>query len=63
MIYALTDREKKEIVYVVIDFCNYFSDIKNYRKHIENDDLPIGLDISESNPTRKAFESEFDSEN
>ena len=56
MIYALTDEDRMEIDYVLIRFCNFFTDIKDYKTVIDSDDLPSGLDISENNARRKEFE-------
>ena len=51
-IYAMTDRENKKIIYVEIEFCNYFMDIE-YNKYISKDYLPDGFDATIDNPYSK----------
>lgn len=51
-IYAITDKEKNEIIYVEIIFCNYFMDL-DYNKYISKDYLPDGFDASLDNPYSK----------
>lgn len=53
-VYALTDgkKEKNEIIYVEIIFCNYFMDI-DYEEYINKDYLPVGFDASRDNAYRK----------
>ncbi len=41
--YALADEENSRLIYVEINFCNYFSDI-NYEKIIDKEHLPINFD-------------------
>ncbi len=55
IIYALTDKEEKKIVYVALEFCNYFTDIK-YEKKMETKYLPIGFNANPGNERRKAFD-------
>lgn len=54
-IYALADKENNRLVYVEINFCNYFSDI-NYEKIIDKKYLPIDFNAKSENPTRQAFD-------
>ena len=51
-IYAITDKDKKEIIYVEIIFCNYFMDL-DYNKYINKDYLPDGFDATLDNPYAK----------
>ena len=51
-IYAITDKDKKEIIYVEIIFCNYFMDL-DYNKYINKDYLPDGFDATLDNPYGK----------
>jgi len=54
-IYALADEENNRLIYVEINFCNYFSDI-NYEDIIDKEHLPINFDAKKGNSTRKAFD-------
>ncbi|GAA0774212.1 hypothetical protein GCM10008908_23680 [Clostridium subterminale] len=54
-IYALADEENNRLIYVEINFCNYFSDI-NYEDIIDKEHLPINFDAKKRNSTRKAFD-------
>ena len=51
-VYAITDKERKEIIYVEIIFCNYFMDL-DYNKYINKDYLPDGFDATLDNPYAK----------
>ena len=51
-VYALTDKDKNEIIYVEIIFCNYFMDL-DYNKYINKDYLPDGFDATLENPYGK----------
>lgn len=53
-IYALTDKENNKLIYVEIDFCNYFSDIK-YENIINKEHLPIGFNAKDGNPIQQQF--------
>ena len=55
MVYALSDQTKHRVVYVLIQFDNYFTDI-DYTKYIPKEYLPIGFDATNNNSTRKAFD-------
>lgn len=55
LIYALDDKDNDRLIYVQVNFCNYFSDIP-YENIINKEYLPIGFDAKEGNETRKAFE-------
>lgn len=55
VIYALADEEEKEIIYVSLEFCNYFTDI-DYENMMEKKYLPVGFNAKAGNDTRKAFE-------
>lgn len=54
-IYALADKENNKLIYVEIDFCNYFSDIK-YEDIIDKNHLPIGFNAKLGNPTRQVYD-------
>lgn len=54
--YALADKENNRLIYVEINFCNYFSDIE-YEKVIDKKHLPIGFDAKPGNATRKSFDN------
>lgn len=54
-LYALADEENKKLIYVEINFCNYFSDI-DYEDIIDKKYLPIDFNAKPDNPTRKEFE-------
>jgi len=54
-IYALADKENNKLIYVEINFCNYFSHI-NYENIIDKKYLPIDFNAKSGNPTRRAFE-------
>lgn len=56
--YAIT-RNKGEVVYFQLRFCNYFSDI-DYKQYVPAQYLPDGFDASEGNPVRAAFDAAFD---
>ena len=51
-IYALTDKENYEIIYVEIIFCNYFMDL-DYKKYINEEFLPVGFDATSDNSYSK----------
>jgi hypothetical protein len=53
-IYALTDKQYNKLIYVEINFCNYFSDI-DYEKIIDNKYRPIDFDAKPGNPTQQGF--------
>lgn len=53
-IYALADKENNKLIYVEIDFCNYFSDI-NYENIISKDYLPIDFNAKKDNATKQEF--------
>ncbi|AQR93064.1 hypothetical protein [Clostridium saccharoperbutylacetonicum] len=53
-IYALTDKQYNKLIYVEINFCNYFSDI-DYEKIIDNKYLPMDFDAKPGNPTQQGF--------
>lgn len=53
--YALVDKENNRLIYVEINFCNYFSDI-NYEDIIDKKYLPIDFDAKPGNSTRQAFD-------
>jgi hypothetical protein len=55
-VYALADADNRAIVFVLFQFGNYFSDIKDYTKNVPQEHLPIGFDVGIDNPTRKEFE-------
>lgn len=55
-IYALADKKNHRLIYVEINFCNYFSDI-DYEEIIKSEYLPIGFDAKQGNETRKSFDS------
>ncbi|MBQ8198561.1 MAG: hypothetical protein IJZ76_03945 [Lachnospiraceae bacterium] len=55
VMYALADREEKEIIYVSLEFCNYFTDI-DYKEMMDEKYLPVGFDAMPGNETRKAFD-------
>lgn len=61
IVYAIADEEEKRIVYVLIQFYNYFTDI-NYTKHIPEEYLPIGFNALPGNDMRKAFDEIADME-
>ena len=63
VVYALTEKKKKEIVYVLIEFCNYYTDIKDYKSIIGEENLPTGIDISKDNPTRIEFDKSTEEQN
>ncbi|WP_242865959.1 hypothetical protein [Desnuesiella massiliensis] len=51
-IYALADKENNRLIYVEINFCDYFTDI-NYEKIIDEKYLPINFDAKKGNSTQK----------
>ena len=55
IVYAIADEDNLRIVYVLIQFHNYISDI-NYTKHIPEEYLPIGFNALSGNDRRKAFD-------
>ena len=55
VIYALADKEEREIIYVSLEFCNYFTDI-DYKEMMDEKYLPSGFDAMPGNDTRKAFD-------
>jgi hypothetical protein len=57
-IYALADKENNKLIYVEINFYNYFSDI-NYENIIDKKYLPIGFNAKSGNPTRQAFHNKI----
>ncbi|MBN1040320.1 hypothetical protein DVW12_16670 [Clostridium botulinum] len=54
-IYALADKENNRLIYVEINFCNYFSDI-DYEKIIDKQYLPIDFNAKSDNPTQQAYQ-------
>ena len=50
-IYALADTENSRFIYVELQYCNFFNDIK-YMEYIPNEYLPIGYDATMGNPYR-----------
>jgi len=50
-IYALADKENNRLIYVGINFCDYFTDI-NYKKIIDEKYLPINFDAKVGNSTQ-----------
>ncbi len=59
VIYALADEQQQKIVYVALEFCNYFTDIA-YEKKMDKKYLPEGFDAKPGNVTRKEFEHNAD---
>ncbi len=59
IIYALTDRDANEFVYVAMEFTDYLYDI-DYESIVAPEHLPIGFYAGEGNPTRQAFDEEYD---
>lgn len=57
-IYALNDKENNKLIYVEINFYNYFTEI-NYEKIINKKYLPINFDAKEGNSTQKKKHEEF----
>ena len=55
IVYAIADEENLRIVYVLLQFYNYFTDI-DYTKHIPEEYLPIGFNALQGNDRRKAFD-------
>ncbi|MDR0530897.1 MAG: hypothetical protein LBG83_02395 [Oscillospiraceae bacterium] len=55
--YALAEESNRRIVYVLIEFCNYFTDIKKYPNIIPSAHLPIGFNALPGNPEWQAFEN------
>lgn len=56
VIYALADSQQQKIVYVALEFCNYFTDIA-YEKKMDEQYLPTGFNANYGNATRKAFDN------
>ncbi|WP_252238955.1 hypothetical protein [Clostridium sp. VAP51] len=54
-IYALADKENNRLIYVEINFCNYFSDI-DYEEIIDKQYLPIDFNAKSDNPTKRAYQ-------
>lgn len=54
-IYALADKENNKLIYVEINFCNYFSDI-DYENIIDKKYIPIDFNAKSGNPTRQAYD-------
>lgn len=54
-IYALADKENNRLIYVEINFCNYFSDI-DYEEIIDKQYLPIDFNAKSDNPTQQAYQ-------
>ncbi len=54
-IYALADKENNRLIYVEINFCNYFSDI-DYEEIIDKQYLPIDFNAKPDNPTKQAYQ-------
>lgn len=49
-VYAMQDKDNKNrIVYVLLDFCNYFYDLE-YETYIPNEYLPVGFEAHADNP-------------
>lgn len=57
VIYAMTDEENQRFIYVSLEFCNYFTDIR-YKQIISEEDLPYGFDAYPDNARRRRFEEE-----
>ncbi len=57
-IYALADKENNRLIYVGINFCDYFTDI-NYKKIIDEKYLPINFDAEGGNSTQKKEHEKF----
>ncbi len=57
-IYALADKENNRLIYVGINFCDYFTDI-NYKKIIDEKYLPINFDAERGNSTQKKEHEKF----
>ena len=55
VIYSLADNKEKKIIYVALEFCNYFTDI-HYEKKLDVQYLPKDFNAKPGNETRKAFE-------
>lgn len=55
VIYAIADSSEHKIVYVDLEFCNYFTDIQ-YEQELNKSYLPKGFNAKPRNETRKAFE-------
>jgi hypothetical protein len=55
--YALSVEAEHRVVYVLVQFHNYFTDI-DYAKHVPEEYLPIGFDATQDNARRKAFDGE-----
>lgn len=53
-LYALADKENNRLIYVEINFCNYFSDI-DYEKIIDKKYLPIDFNAKSGNPNQQAL--------
>jgi len=51
-IYALADKENNRLIYVEINFCDYYTDI-NYEKVIDKKYLPINFDAKDGNSIQK----------
>lgn len=56
IIYALSNDAENKLVYVGLEFCNFFTDI-DYEDIIEKQYLPIGFDANDGNQTRQDFDS------
>ncbi len=59
IIYALSDEDENELVYVAIEFTDYICDIR-YESIIDSEHLPIGFDAGDDNAVRQAFDEEND---
>ena len=55
IVYAIADEENKQIIYVLLQFKNYFTDI-DYTKYIPEEYLPTGFNALQGNDRRKAFD-------
>lgn len=57
VIYAMADEENRRFIYVSLEFCNYFTDIR-YKQTISEEYLPYGFDAYPDNARRLQFEKE-----
>ncbi|MDU4974587.1 MAG: hypothetical protein E6X19_17945 [Hungatella hathewayi] len=58
-IYAMGDEAQRNIIYVEVTFCNYFTDI-DYENVIPEKYLPIGFDAKQNNPVHLEFKAEIE---
>lgn len=57
VIYAMADEENQRFIYVSLEFCNYFTDIR-YKQIISQEYLPYGFDAYPDNARKLKFEEE-----